>query len=102
MLNATKQPRKALSELEHKIMQVLWKQGPVNSEQVRLALAARHPMKDSTIRTMLRRLQEKGYVKHRVEGRTFIYSGVEAPGMWPYGRSGRSWTGSAKVLWSSS
>jgi BlaI family penicillinase repressor len=79
MLNATKQPRKALSELEHKIMQVLWKQGPVNSEQVRLALAARHPMKDSTIRTMLRRLQEKGYVKHRVEGRTFIYSGVEAP-----------------------
>src|ERR1700689_170129 len=79
MLTSKKHPRKALSEIEHKIMQVLWKQGPVNSEQVRQALAARHPMKDSTIRTMLRRMQEKGYVKHRNEGRAFIYSVVEAP-----------------------
>jgi len=30
-------------------------------------------MKDSTIRTVLRRLEEKGYVSHEVEGRTFIY-----------------------------
>jgi predicted transcriptional regulator len=30
-------------------------------------------MKDSTIRTVLRRLEEKGYVTHEVEGRTFIY-----------------------------
>src|SRR5205085_8569606 len=48
-------------------------------EDVRAALADRHPMKESTARTMLKRLEEKGYVRHRVEGRTNIYSGIDAP-----------------------
>ncbi len=60
-------------------MQILWRVGPANSEQVRLALPPRHPLKDSTVRTVLRRLQEKGYVGHRVEGRTFIYTVMEKP-----------------------
>ena len=36
-----------------------------------------HAMKDATARTILRRLEEKGYVQHREEGRTYVYSGVE-------------------------
>ena len=36
-------------------------------------------MKESTVRTMLKRLEEKGYVRHRVEGRTNVYSGIDAP-----------------------
>ena len=79
MLNAHKQPNKSLSELEHQIMEILWSRGPANSDQVRNALAVQRPLKDSTVRTILRRLQEKGYVRHKVEGRTFIYSGVEQP-----------------------
>jgi len=35
-------------------------------------------MKDSTIRTVLRRLEEKGYLAHRTEGRTFIYTALDA------------------------
>lgn len=80
MPNVHKPPRKALSALEHQVMEILWALGTANSEQVRNALASKHPLKDSTVRTVLRRLQEKGYVKHQVEGRTFIYSGVEKPG----------------------
>ena len=38
-----------------------------------LALTRRHDLKDSTIRTILRRLEEKGYVEHDVEGRTYVY-----------------------------
>jgi BlaI family penicillinase repressor len=34
-------------------------------------------MKESTIRTVLRRLEQKGYVTHEVEGRTFIYRAAE-------------------------
>ena len=60
-------------------MQVLWGLGPSRSEQVRDALAPTRPLKDSTIRTLLRRLHAKGYVTHEVEGRTFIYRGVEPP-----------------------
>jgi predicted transcriptional regulator len=35
-------------------------------------------MKDSTIRTVLRRLEEKGYVTHKTEGRTFVYQASDA------------------------
>ena len=54
--------RKPLSRLEHLIMDALWRKGPCSSEDVRAALAARHPMKESTARTVLKRLEEKGYV----------------------------------------
>ena len=60
-------------------MQFLWAHGPASAEQVGEALAPRRPLKDSTVRTILRRLEAKGYLAHRVEGRTFIYTGLEAP-----------------------
>ena len=60
-------------------MEVVWRKKACTSEEVRMALEKRHPMKDSTARTMLKRLEEKGYVRHRVEGRTNVYSGMEAP-----------------------
>jgi len=75
----SEQNRKALSELEHVVMDFLWAHGPAGSEQVREGLATRHPMKDATVRTILRRLEQKGYATHRVDGRTYIYSGVERP-----------------------
>jgi BlaI family penicillinase repressor len=71
--------RKRLSDLEHLIMDVVWHKTACTSEDVRAALAERHPMKESTARTMLKRLEEKGYVRHRVEGRTNVYSGIDAP-----------------------
>jgi BlaI family transcriptional regulator, penicillinase repressor len=79
MPGKSKPPRKALSNLEHQLMEILWKSGPGTAEQIREALAPKHALKDSTIRTVLRRLQEKGYVNHKVEGRAFVYSGAEKP-----------------------
>lgn len=60
-------------------MEILWKSGPGTAEQIREALAPRHVLKDSTVRTVLRRLQDKGYVNHKIEGKAFVYSGVEKP-----------------------
>jgi len=79
MIDSLKAPRKALSDLEHQLMDILWKTGPATAEQIREALAPRHPLKESTIRTVLKRLQEKGYVNYRIEGKAFVYSGVEKP-----------------------
>jgi BlaI family penicillinase repressor len=79
MRNENKPTRKALSELEHVVMDLLWSRGASTAEQVREALAARHPMKDATVRTILRRLEGKGYAIHRVQGRTYIYAGAERP-----------------------
>lgn len=59
-------------------MDYIWSRGPATAEQCREALASSRPLKDSTIRTILRRLEEKGYVSHEVEGRTFIYRASDA------------------------
>jgi len=66
--------RAALSPLENAVMQVVWRDQPVTAEDVRLQLEGTHDLKDSTIRTVLRRLEEKGYLEHEVEGRTYIYT----------------------------
>lgn len=64
-----------LGELEREVMQFVWSDGPVTAERVRENL--QKPLKESTVRTVLRRLEEKGYVTHTVEGRTFLFSAAE-------------------------
>jgi BlaI family penicillinase repressor len=60
-----------LGELERSILSIVWQRTEINAEQVREELG--RPLKDSTIRTVLRRLEEKGYLAHSVEDRTFVY-----------------------------
>jgi predicted transcriptional regulator len=64
----------APSGLEQLVMQYLSVNGPSTAEQVREGLRKRHPMKESTTRTILRRLEAKGYASHSEQGRTYIYS----------------------------
>ena len=64
---------------EHLVMEVVWQRDSVTTEDVRAALAESHPIKEPTIRTILSRLEEKGYVTHHTEGRANIYSGTDAP-----------------------
>jgi predicted transcriptional regulator len=79
MRGGPKPPYAALSALEHQLMEILWTTGSGTAEQIRTALTPKHVLKDSTIRTVLRRLQAKGYVTHRLEGKAFVYRGVERP-----------------------
>ncbi len=67
-------PNIPLSDLENKVMEVVWGAGEVTADAVRVLLEGWRPLKDSTIRTVLRRLAEKGYVRHVTEGRTYVYS----------------------------
>jgi BlaI family transcriptional regulator, penicillinase repressor len=77
MLSANPKRLNNLGEVEQAVMDYVWANGPCTSEACREALAAQRPMKESTIRTVLRRLEQKGYVTHTVEGRTFIYRAAE-------------------------
>ena len=65
-----------LGELERSILLTIWRKGTLTAEQVREELG--RPLKDSTIRTVLRRLEEKGYLVHTVEDRTFLYRPAES------------------------
>ncbi len=66
-----------LSGLEELVMSFVWSQESATAEDVRTSFADRHPMKDSTVRTILRRLEAKGYLAHAVEGRTYRYRPVD-------------------------
>ena len=68
-----------LGELEHEVMQLVWNRGSITAEQARMDLA--RPLKESTVRTVLRRLEDKGYVTHTVEGRTYHFVPAEARGV---------------------
>jgi len=67
-----------LGDLEREVMQLVWDNGPVTAEAVRERLARK--LKESTVRTVLRRLEDKGYVVHTVEGRTYVYSAAAPRG----------------------
>jgi BlaI family penicillinase repressor len=64
-----------LGDLEHEVMQLVWAHGPVTAEIVRERLSRR--LKESTVRTVLRRLEEKGYTHHTVDGRTYVYHAAQ-------------------------
>jgi predicted transcriptional regulator len=62
-----------LTDLQQAILDCLWRTGPATAERVRDALRLHHPLKDSSVRTLLRRLEARGFVSHRVEGKVFVY-----------------------------
>lgn len=55
-------------------MRVIWERGQATAEEVRSALAPTHLLKDSTVRTVLRRLEAKGYATHTTAGRAYVYT----------------------------
>ena len=65
-----------LGELERSVLLIVWRAGSVTADQVREELD--RPLKDSTVRTVLRRLEEKGYLSHSVDDRAFIYRPVQS------------------------
>jgi BlaI family penicillinase repressor len=71
--------QKSLGELEQQVMEFLWEHGPATGEAVRAAVGKERVLTDSTIRTVLRRLEAKLYVKHEMDGRQFLYSSAREP-----------------------
>lgn len=66
-----------LGELEREILSIVWQLAEATAERVREELG--RPLKDSTIRTVLRRLEEKGYLAHTLDARTFVYKPAQTP-----------------------
>jgi predicted transcriptional regulator len=58
------------------IMQVLWERGEATVAEVHGALGGSSELAYTTVATMLRKMEVKGLVGHRAEGRTFVYRPV--------------------------
>lgn len=63
-----------LTERESQIMAVLWQEGACTAEQIRAGLPV--DLHDSTVRTLLRVLEGKGYVRHSIRGKAYVYKAV--------------------------
>ena len=68
-----------MTELQQAILTRLWSGGPATAEQIREALRPVHRLKDSSVRTLLRRLEAREFVSHRLDGKTFVYEATMAP-----------------------
>ena len=72
---AAKRPKSSgLSQLQREIMEVVWKHGELSAADVRARLAAERDLAKNTVRTLLERMEAKGWLKHRAEGRTYFYT----------------------------
>ena len=69
--------RHQLGDLQLDIMRVLWSRGEATAGEVHAALAERG-LALTTIKTMLRKLEERGIVCHRAGRRAFIYRAILA------------------------
>ncbi len=65
-----------ITVLQQAILDFVWAKGSATADQVREALLPKHPLKDSSVRTLLRRLETQGYLRHHVDGKTFLYQAV--------------------------
>jgi len=63
-----------LSEFQMEIMNIVWDLGEASVANVVDQLTARRPVARSTAQTMLMRLEDKGWLKHRKDGSAFRYS----------------------------
>jgi BlaI family transcriptional regulator, penicillinase repressor len=69
--------RKPPTALEQFLLDYIWAHPNSTAEMCREGLAGKRKLKDSTIRTILKKLEEKGYVTHAVDGRTFVYRAMD-------------------------
>ena len=63
-----------LGSLQRAVMEVVWEKGEGSVSDVRQALGGSKRPAYTTVLTVLQKLEKAGWVKHRNEGRTYIYS----------------------------
>ncbi len=66
-------PEIRLGKLELQIMNVVWDRHQATVHDVKDALSQGRKHAYSTILTMMRKLEQKGYLEHEVRDRTYVY-----------------------------
>jgi BlaI family penicillinase repressor len=76
-LMAKKRELPELTPAQREIMEIVWQCDEVSASEVRRILSKMRRVARNTVRTLLERMEEKGWIKHREEGRTFLYSAAQ-------------------------
>lgn len=62
-----------LTTAEIRFMEILWEKKEASVAEITSELASRNPLAYTTVLTMLRIMEQKGYVSHTKKGRAFVY-----------------------------
>ncbi|WP_168164387.1 BlaI/MecI/CopY family transcriptional regulator [Pirellula sp. SH-Sr6A] len=68
--------RAELSASQLEIMKIIWERGETTISEVWQELQTRRKVARATVQTVIGRLEEKGWLKHREIGQAFLYSAV--------------------------
>src|SRR3954447_12721636 len=91
--------RSPLTPLEKDVMQAVWDTGRCAVETVHEIVSRRHNLKETSGRTILRRLELKGYLRHEVEAGPICTRPPSLPPVWPPAPSARLSTTFAADPW---
>lgn len=71
-----RKPSPTLTEAELRLMNIIWDLGPATVNDVLQELPREEPLAYSTVLTTMRILENKGYLRHKKQGRAFVYHPV--------------------------
>ncbi len=71
-----------LSNSQREIMEIIWAHQEISASSIREILVEnkKRNVAKETVRTLLARMEAKGWIEHRVDGRTFLYRAVVLKG----------------------
>ncbi len=67
-----------LGSLQQAVMDVLWSKGEATVEEVRSALSGRRRPAYTTVLSVLQKLEKSSWVRHRSEGRAYLYTAARS------------------------
>ena len=70
----TKRQLQAMSPAETEILRLVWQLGQATVQQVCDQLPSKRNIAYKTVQTLLRRLEDKGYLRHRIKGKAYVFS----------------------------
>lgn len=65
-----------ISESEYEVLKVIWDNEPVSTNEIVDIVTKTHNWNMRTVHTLISRLDKKGAVCHKKEGRIFVYSSL--------------------------
>jgi len=86
-----------LGKLELQIMSVVWDRGKATVHEVKDVLGKGRKPAYSTILTMMRKLEAKGYLEHTADGRTYVYHPLISRQQAEHGLVGICWSAFSAV-----
>lgn len=68
-----KRPLLGLGSLQSEVMEIVWDRGEATVAQVHRQIASRRDVAYTTVLVALQKLEKKGWLTHRSEGRAYVY-----------------------------